>query len=346
MYSEPQFSQALLSWPFFNALDNRVLSYNLLVALSLCLSAFGAHLFLRELIGSSSAAFVGAMVYAFSCYSFSQLARSQLVSLQWMPLALLYLHRFFARDRATPLMGFVLFSVLLGLACFYYLQFYLVALAVIVPAYLWVYRSWRKPGAMAWLGVSFALIAAPLMAAAAPYFRLFQRYGFTGQADSYDLIRFFQPPAGSLLYGAFDPPPSSLDQFLGFFALGLGGLGVWSLVRSRREVRWVGVAWILLGGVSFFLAAGPEVIVNGERLLPGPYRILQLVKPLGNLRDPHRFAVLTRLSLSLLVAAGAARLVAGSSARRRALTSALLAGLIVAEQWTPRHTRGTEIPVG
>jgi hypothetical protein len=231
-----------------------------------------------------------------------------------MPLALLYLHRFFSRNRALPLIGFVLFSVLLGLACFYYLQFYLVVLAVIVPAYLLAYRCWRRPRSIVWLVISFALIAAPLMAAAAPYFRLFQRYGFTGQADSYDLIRFFQPPAGSVLYGAFDPPPQILDQFLGYFALGLGALGIWSLVRGRRELRWLGAVWVLLGLVSFFLAAGPDLIVNGERISP--------------------------------VAAGAARLTAGSSMRRGRLVSALLAGLIVSEQWTPRYTRGTEIPVG
>jgi hypothetical protein len=105
-YSEPQFAQALLSWPLFRWLDNRVLSYNLLVALSLSLSAFAAHLFLREIVGSTWAAFVGAVVYAFSAYSFSQLARSQLVSLQWMPLALLCLHRFFAQNRKVHLLGF------------------------------------------------------------------------------------------------------------------------------------------------------------------------------------------------------------------------------------------------
>lgn len=346
VYSEPQFAQALLSWPFFHALENRVLSYNLLVALSLCLAAFGAHLFLRELTSSSSAAFVGAMVYAFSSYSLSQLARSQLVSLQWMPLALLCLHRYFDRERLHHLLGFVLFSVLLGLACFYYLQFYLVALAILVPAYLWAHRSWRKPRSLLWLGGAFALIAAPLMMVAAPYFRIFRRYGFAGQADSYDLIRFFQPPAGSLLYGAFDPPPASPDQFLGFLALGLAGLGLSRVFRGSGESRAVSGAYVALGVVSFLLAAGPDVVFGGERILPGPYRLLQLVKPLGNLRDPHRFSVLTRLALSLFVAAGAARLLAGRSAPRKAFLSALLAGLIVSEQWTPRHTRGTEIPVG
>ncbi len=345
-YSEPQFAQALLSWPLFHWLENRVLSYNLLVAVSLSLSAFAAHLFLRELVGSSFAAFVGAVVYAFSAYSFSQLARSQLVSLQWMPLALLCLHRFFAQSRKIHLVGFVIFSVLLGLACFYYLQFYLVALAFIVPGCFWAYRSWQRPKAVLWFLASLITIAVPLSLVALPYFKLFRRYGFTGHADSYDLIHFFEPPAGSLLYRAFDLKPSSLDQFLGYIALALAGLGLWNLWHERsRSQRIVALAYLVLGVASFLLAAGPDIIINGERFLPGPYRLLQLVKPFGNLRDPHRFSILTRLALSLFVAGGAARLVAGGR-RRGALVASLLSGLILGEQWTPRHTSGTEIPVG
>ncbi len=345
-YSEPQFAQAMLSWPLFRWLENRVLSYNLLVALSLSLSAFAAHLLLREIVGSTWAAFVGAVVYAFSAYSFSQLARSQLVSLQWMPLALLCLHRFFDQDRRVHLLGFIVFSILLGLACFYYLQFYLVALAFLLPGYLLAYRSWQRGSVVLWLAASLAVIGAPLYLVALPYFELFHRYGFSGHADSYDLIRFFEPPAGSLLYGAFESQPSSLDQFLGFIALALAGVGLWNLWRERsRSERVVALAYLVLGVASFLLAAGPDVFVNGERWFPGPYRLLQLVKPLGNLRDPHRFSILVRLALSLFVAAGAAALVA-KSGRRRGLVASLLAALLLGEQWSSRHTTGTEIPVG
>lgn len=347
VYSEPQFSQALLSWPFFNLLENRVLAYNLLVAVCLFLTAFATHLYLRELVGSSAAAFVGAVVYAFSSYSFSQLPRSQLVSLQWMPLGLFCLHRFFARERKRALIGFSLFSILLGLACLYYLEFYLIGLAILVPAYVYAYRSWRRPSSLAWLGASFAFIGATLLIAVAPYFEIFARYGFTGQVEPYDLALFFKPPMESLLYGIFDPPLGNPEQFLGFFALGLSGFGLVSFFRrSRREDRILGFAFVIVGISSFLLASGPDIIFNGERLFPGPYHILQLLGPFGNLRDPGRISVLTRLALALFVAAGVARLQSGSSWSRDALISSLLAMLLIGEQWSPRQTRGIEIPVG
>ena len=348
VYSEPQFAQALLSWPFFNLLDNRVLAYNLLVAVCLCLTAFATHLFLRELLSSSSAAFVGAVLFAFSSYSFSQLPRPQLVSLQWLPLALLSMHRYFEYGRRRSLLAFVTFSVLLGLACFYYLQFYAIALGILVPFYVLAYRSWRTPSTVAWLGLSAVAIAVPVLFAAAPYFELFDRYGFTGLVEDFDLALFFQPPAGSLFYGLLDPPVATPDQFLGFIAFGLGGLGVFRYFRThpRREEAVVGLAFLVLGIASFLLASGPDIIVNGERLFPGPYRLLQLLKPFDNLRDPARISVLTRLSLALFVAAGVASLHVRWSATQRTLSSALFALLILGEQWSPRLTRGIEIPVG
>jgi hypothetical protein len=342
VYSEPQISQALLSWPLFLTLDNHVLAYNLLVAISLALSALGAHLFLRDLVGSSRGALVGAVVYAFSAYSFSQLARPQLVSLQWFPLALWCLHRFFSRRARGSLVGLALFSILLGLACFYYLQFYLVALAVLIPGYLIAYRSWERPREILLLGAAFLAVAAPLAAHAAPYLDVFERYGFTGQLEKSDLFSYFRPPAGSLFYGWLDPPHAEPDHFLGYIPLGLAGLGVLQLLRAgRREDRIVALSFLLLGGLSFFLSGGPILFWNGERIGWGPYRLLELVPLLDNLRDPQRFSVLIRLSLSLFAAAGAARL----GAARPSLAAAVLAVLLLGEQWSPRRTEGTEIPV-
>jgi hypothetical protein len=348
VYSEPQFTQAILSWPFFNLLENRVLAYNLLVGVCLFLTAAATHLYLREFVGSSAAAFLGAVVYAFSSYSFSQLPRSQLVSLQWMPLALYCLHCFFARERKRALIGFSLFSILLGLACLYYVEFYVIALAIIVPAYLYAYRSWRRPSSLAWLGASFVFIGATLLIAVAPYFEIFARYGFTGQVEPFDLALFFKPPKENLLFGIFDPPLGNPEQFLGFFALGLSAFGLVSYFRSsaRREDRILGFAFVTVGSLSFLLASGPDIIFNEARLFPGPYRVLQLFGPFGNLRDPSRISVLTRLALAFFVSAGVARLLTSSSRLRTGLSTALLALLLIGEQWSPWHTRGVEIPIG
>ena len=48
MYTEPLLGQAVLSWPLFRFLDNRVLATNLATLLTLALAAFGGHLFVSR----------------------------------------------------------------------------------------------------------------------------------------------------------------------------------------------------------------------------------------------------------------------------------------------------------
>ena len=51
------------------------------------LSAFGMFLFVRELTGSRSAAFLAGVAYGFAPYRFGTLSHLQVLSSMWMPFA-------------------------------------------------------------------------------------------------------------------------------------------------------------------------------------------------------------------------------------------------------------------
>lgn len=348
IYSEPMLSEALLAWPLFNGLDNPVLAANLLTLLTLALSAWSAHLLLFELTGSTVAAFVGALYYGFNAYSFSQIPRVQLITLQWMPLALLSLHRFFSRDKVGYLLGFIVFSVLHGLACFYYLMFYVVVLAILIPSYVWVYRGGKRPRSIVYIVGSGLLMGAVFSLVAYPYVRLYRHYGFVGETGSFDLIKYLLPPADSLLYSSLNARPQMVDHFLGYVALLLAAIGLVAMLRARQgaKLRGVGLGYCLVGLMGCLLSGGAELTMNGTRLAPGPYVFLEMIGPYRNLHDPDRFSTLTTLALSVLVAFGTARLL---GARRRSTMiwgGTLLAALVLAEQWSPRRVQGVEIPAG
>jgi hypothetical protein len=340
-YSEPLLGQALLGWPLFRVFADPLPATNLLLILTLALSALGAHLLLRELTGDEAAAVCGAVFYAFNSYSLSQLPRLQLVTLQWIPLALFFLHRYLARHRSRDAWAFGACGVLQGLSCFYYLLFYLTALAVVLPVGLWQTRSFRRPRVLVTLAAVGLACAGLLAAVVQPFQKLFHRYEFVGEPGVFDLAGLLQPPVNSLLYGPLTVPHPLPDHFLGVLALGLSGLGLLVLCRRLRAGRSVaGLGLVLAGGLAGVLAAGPVVLAFGHRVGRGPLQRLYDWPPFDQLRDPDRFIAIVLLALAFLVALAAARLLEG----RSPAWVALLAVALLAEQTAPWRVSGVEVP--
>jgi hypothetical protein len=347
VYSEPLLAEAILALPVLRPLDNRVLAVNLLTILTLALSALACHVLARELTGSHLGGFLAACLYAFNAYMFSSLAQLQLISAQWIPLALVCLHRFFTRERIGYAMGFAAFTALVGLSSFYYLVFFSVALGVLVPVYLFSRRLRRPARSLAWFCV-FTLVALGLLyGVTAPYREIFERYRFTGAPELFDLGQFFTPPLGSLLYGDLGAFRLT-TYFTGYLSLLLAAAGALSLTRKSGpgDERTVWFAYLLVGVAAFACAAGPQIVVAGQHLGPGPFRLLQWIGPFEKLREPARFAVLVYLALGLFLARGVTWLLQSVSIARQSLTGALIAGLLLAEHWSPLRTQGTPIPTG
>ena len=87
-YSEHLVPQALQILPVYLLTKNPILCYNLLFLSTFALSGLGMFLFARELTGSSAAAFVSGLLFAFAPYRVPQASHLQVLSSQWMPFAL------------------------------------------------------------------------------------------------------------------------------------------------------------------------------------------------------------------------------------------------------------------
>ena len=341
-------SEGLLSTALFHGLDNHVLAANLLTLVTLALSAFAAHLLFRELTGSTWGAVVGAVYFAFNAYTFSQLPRTQLITLQWFLLGLFCLHRYFAGGKRAYLAGFALFSALQGLACFYYLIFYLVALTIFFPGFFWAFPERRNKRSIAWIGASALSVGIVLALVTLPYLSLYRLYAFTSPTDSYDLSGYFVPHSETLLYGFMGPEYALVDNFLGYVSLLIAAFGIMALFRGAKAPpeRKMGLAYLAVALIGFALSAGPELRFGGLELGAGPYALLQKLGPFQNLRTPDRFSLLVKLGVGLLIAHGAATLLAKRTTRVGALGCAALCAVLLAEQWSPRRTEGREVPSG
>ena len=344
--------EALQVAPVFWATGNAVLAYNVSTFLALTLSALGMLLLVRELTRSVPAAFLAGLAYAFNGFTLIEVARVQVVHLEWWPLALLFLVRFVRRGRRTDAISFALLLALQGLSGTYYLVYS----ALVVPLWLLlVYAvAARRPRAeeLKSLAVAFVLAAVPVLLLVWPYLgRLGEAEGTVSRGA--DVMAFVTAGDGNPLFGSGAPEASYAREFLGFATLALAAGGVWLGFRARdappgddaRTIRTftaIAAATLLVGAV---LTLGTVVRVRGVDWMPGPLAALLEVLPLTSLRQTPRFAALTKLGAALLVGIALSALSARWPRGARTLTLVALAVLIPLEHWQP-PLYGARLPVG
>lgn len=317
-YSELLLGNALLALPLTAVSGNPVLGYNVALLLSFILSGLGTYLLVLRLTRSPGAGVVAGAILAFCSYRMTNLAQAQLLTTQWLPLALLALHQLMQHPRPRHLAILVLFFCLQTLSSFYY------GLLLVLAAF--GYRVWKsgsvkkRPLALhIRLLLASGLLLLILLPFVRPYFQVQRELGFErtladSEPFSAGLRQYLMVPPGSVLYGrwlmvsrtpiAGGYPVDAL--FPGFTALALGFVG---LIWGRGRTRYF---FLLLLLVSFILSLGPRLyLAPGQPAnldLPLPYAwLFTLVPGFKALRAPVRFDALVMLALAVLAGYGVAR---------------------------------------
>lgn len=367
-YSEIILPQALLALPFTLASGNPVLGYNIALLCSFALSGFAAYLLAFRLTGSRLGGLSAGVVYAFNAYRMSNLAQAQLLALQWLPLALLYLHSALAPGRreqpvARSSLLLALFFLLQALSSYYYALLTALALAL----YMAIAVIGRRIGSirrLAAVGAALAVATVLLLPTIAPYVAVQQSLAFRRSiADSIpfsaSLAQYVQALPTSLAYGQLAPsqpvviggyPLDSL--FPGLGVLALAALGAWRW-RPTGVVRLFTL--VLLAG-GFVLSLGPVLTVSPGQTIDTPfalpYRWLYALPAMQALRAPVRFAALVFLALSLLAGAGVAALgrvqskPGAPAGRLAALLSTVALAVLVVEAIVVPAAQIAPVPTG
>jgi hypothetical protein len=152
--SEHLFGQVLQILPIYWLTGNIILCYNLLFLATFLLSAFGAYLLVYDLTGDRRAAFIAGLVYGFLPYRIASVPHLQVLSSQWMPLALWGLNRFVTTNSYKALAGGTAALVMQNWSCGYYLLYF----APFVPLFV-IHRMWCL-GTLGTLRTWLGLIAA------------------------------------------------------------------------------------------------------------------------------------------------------------------------------------------
>lgn len=317
--SDSMLLPSLTASPLLAAGIAPVVAYNILLLSGFFFSGLAAYLLIRRLTGSVRAAFIGGLLYAFYPYRLEHYSHLELQMTQWMPLALLFLHRFSESFRARDIVLAALCIVAQLYSSMYYGVFFVFFAAAVLGTLFAISKpQWRRiVGPMAVAGMVALVLAVPL---ARPYLAAQSMKGERNTEVvtfySADLSDYFRPHPRLAMYGGHllaDVNPERA-LFPGLTPLVLSGVALATP----------------LGPIRLAYTASLAVALDMSRGMKGalyPY-LYDWFPPLRGMRVPARFSVILAISLAVLGAFGARRLLARVRSPRA--RSAVFAALVVA----------------
>ena len=353
--------QGLLALPLTLALGP-LPACNLLILASFTLGGYTAFLFCRYFVAHSGAALVGGAIYAFAPFHMQKVLDAQLevAAIQWLPLALLAVHRLLdgavARERPLRLLGWAMLAGLLllwvGLGTWYYGLFALIYTGM--AAGVWALREAKSradeaKGRFSSLPFAASLIAwgsAPLLvwlALMAPRLLGLARSGDTllgdARTDQYqnfaDVVAFWLPNPNHPLWGELVSTYYLRlypDAFLWNVSLGLVGT-VLALVGLLSDWRrcW---PWAALIAATALLALGSTLRAFGrDSGLPMPYALIEHLPGIRNSHRPNHIVLITILLIALLATYGVQSLIARWPRRGGPIVGGLLLAVLAIDGW-------------
>jgi hypothetical protein len=324
-----------------------VAAYNSALIASVWLSGFFAYLLARRLTGSGWAGVVAGLAFALAPYRAGQLSHLQVLTSQWMPLALLAAHGYLEERRRRWLAVFAAAWLLQATSNGYFLLFF--------PVLLGLWLLWFGTGAAArrhrrrpsvHLAVTFVAASLPLIPLLIEYRRVHGELGITRAYSemvmfSAGVDSFASRPSLLAFWPASPSPNQETLLFTGVTVLLVVAAGAFGLLRSGElrasiAARSPGVFYAAAAVVMAWLAMGPSKDPDATaEILLRPYTLLTWLPGFYGLRAPARFGMLAAFCLAIAAGCAVARLTGGRRRWRPALAAAAAAGVLL-DGWIER----------
>jgi hypothetical protein len=341
-FSEHQWGIALLFFPAFAAGLPPLTVHGLAMLFGFAFCGFGAFRLSRTLTGSTPAAWVAGVAFAFVPYRFHHIPHLPYVFAGWMPL-LAEAVILFRRRRSWPRAAWLGVAFFMsGVSSIHW--FLLGSVPAAVLSLILILRD--EPAARrAWGRAAAALAVASLLLVPflLPYQRVGALYGIQrdpGEAAFYSakLIHWLTPDFNLRLWRGMGQSPARGEfcLFPGFVLLALALIGALVFFRKRTED---GAAALLFAGLGFVGSFGMSTPFH--RLL------FDLVPPFRAIRVPVRWAMVADLGLALLAGVATAALVRTWSDRRSrafalGIAACLCAALLFEDRVAPLYVHRGE----
>lgn len=318
-YSDHQIVTAVMSAPLQLLTGNPLQSANYMLIFNFFLCALGAYLLVLHLTSSRWAALVSGIAFAFAPPRLAHMGHLQLSAAAFIPLCLLFLHRYSEEGRPLDAALAGLFLALETLSTWYYgmilafaiLVFLLVRLAARPRAFT---TRWLRS-----LAISSLVAVLVVLPFGIPYVMVqgretrFERKLDEVELFSADVRDYGIAPKENLLWGSVTSGLRETTKarggetertlFPGLVSLVLGAAGaVYLFAKGRGAARFDVRYYVTLAAASFLMSLGSSLYFFGGRLdLPMPYDLFYYGFPgFRVMRVPARFVILVSLSLAVL----------------------------------------------
>ncbi|MDD5530061.1 MAG: hypothetical protein PHX21_08540 [bacterium] len=279
-YSEHIIGLAVITLPVTLIFKNPVLSYNSILILSFILSGFGMYLLVLYLTKNKYAGMLSGIIFTFSQFHFAQIIHLHIMSFQWIPFALLYLHKFFDTRKYKHLLLFALFFVLQCLCCSQYGVFLAVFVLLFIGLFLFSKQRFKSLKLWLQLGLAGIVIISTLLPFSYPYLKLQKETGASRdlweiEYHSADVLSYILTNSNSILYGKFTPTAQKWAKIGHWRRIEKG-----ERVKSTESTLFPGLMAILLSMLSFKLVRNTGKINASKfysKWFPFTFNLLLLV---------------------------------------------------------------------
>jgi hypothetical protein len=299
-FSENLLGLSLVASPIQWLGFNPQVAYNIVFLLTFPLSAIGAFLLARELVGRDDAAFLAGLLYGFAPYRIAHLPQIQALAGFAMPFALVGLHRYLREAQTKWLVLFGTCWFLQAICNGYYLLFFAVFTGLWM---LWFASPWAKPRAFVALMATWIIASLPLLPLLWQYQVIHRGFGFTRDFGTIrefgaDVAAFLNAASTLFFWGwlrVFRRAEGELFPGLTIVLLIVAGAIVLRDDLPTRSRRWIAVRRALM------VLAAVTAIVSLSAIVIGPWRFSPFGVRLFSVSNPIK-----PLTFSLLIAIGLA----------------------------------------
>lgn len=317
-FSEPFFTSSILGMIPAFIWKEPMIAYNTNVILSLTLLGFATYCLVFYITKNVFSSFIAGLLLSFSPFTLGRLFQLQVVSIQWIPMSLLFFLKYLEKRRIMYLLLTCLFFLLQIANSFLPGYFLVLSYSIIVFHHFFTNRLLLLK-AFTKKALFIAIITGVVtISLGYPYFKTSQTFHYV--RDIRDTIHFANRPEYTLYPNdktrleklllntvyANDKGPYKYDGYWGLSFISLFIFSLIVLIRFKKKIPYA-LAFLSISLISFIVSLGPAFQWGGKVLktpfiIPLPYALFYYFIPgFKGIRNSGRWEMLTVFAAAVFI---------------------------------------------